>query len=302
MLDRLQLVRGLILVQLPATTEEIVRTQDNGFDYAVTDDAIRLAPTTGKFGMADVYFGKHLWQNAKACAWGDEDERDKNLYTEHNVYAIKENGVYYMLIPKSELFLLHHKIEGELFPQNNWNLCEPVEHLPANTSLIFDNGKTEDYELNFAKIVRTAKQEWFKEGDIIQTLRHCDLPLEELMNNPTLDKKYFIIESDNIISKLNYMQKYEAGKGRLIVKPIEDETEQDSGLINTDLENGKLRLATVMSSAYKNTPERLEAFKEYNEGDTVVIARNSGMALPPVGDQIGYIVINEIDVFAKLKP
>ncbi len=270
---------------MPSYTEK--DTRNTGVvDFAVVDEAVRYAPTRGTDSNGTTYFfGKQYWQSAKEAAWGSEDERDKNDYVGHSVFAVKDGADFYMILPKAHLFGIFNG--AHFMPMNNWVLCRPYGTLMAFNGIVEPVGK--EYEDNFAVITAVPEIGELRVLDVIQTLKHCDLPLEEVLNEPIL-AGYFIIERENIISKL-MNTKYHAARGRLIVKPIDPEKEESTGFINLDADTHKLNLAQVVS-AYEGS--------QY-AGTTIVYGKNSGIALPSMPEQEGLFVIAEQDVFAIYK-
>ena len=57
----------------------------------------------------------------------------------------------------------------------------------------------ENHKPNEAIIFRSSNPN-LKEGTLVQTLKHCDITIEEQLNHPILPEDFFIIETKNIIS------------------------------------------------------------------------------------------------------
>jgi co-chaperonin GroES (HSP10) len=302
-ISELKMVRNNVLVVLPAWTDQYVREQ-NGLALN-TLSAIKFDPCRGLVVAQgpdatnvrihdEVFFNKMLWMQAKEAAFDQDDERYTGNYVGHRVYGVlvneSEKMFYYMIIPEDQLWL--KESVGSITPLNEHLIAAPVEKDAQRGDLIIADLKPENYKINFAKIVVT-KSYWLNDGDTVQTLRHCDLFIEEPLDNPVLPSEWFIIEEENIVSKLSSMNKYHAGPKRIVVQADKIESLQDNGLINTEHERYKLITGTVISTGVQSYSA--------SKGDKVVYARNSGMKLPPIDEQIDYEVILDTDVFAVIK-
>lgn len=222
-----KMLRNDVLVKLPKYTEETTRKLSSGLYISALQEAQRYAPTHGevvsigsckhvKIGD-NVFFGNHLWKNAKDRAFGNDDERFKKMYFGHEVFAIKEDDCYFMVIP--EKYVLFIKRGDEIIPINDYIIAVPVEKGTVEESvevggvntkingyqkgllLVVDLGE-EKYKVNMAKIFAAPVDSELKKDDIVHTLKHCDIFVENDMNNPILPEKYFFIENDDILAKV----------------------------------------------------------------------------------------------------
>lgn len=166
----------------------------------------------------EVFFGNHLWDVAKRRAFGDDDLRFKGQYTPDKVFAIKDGEDCYMILPRTDIYFLIRN--GEVVTQNNFVVAEPLQKesglveveingtkvlIPNSTisagGIALIDTAEENYTENMAVVFAAPDGCDLTKGDTIYTLRHCDIPAEEDLNNPILPKKYFFIELDDIIAK-----------------------------------------------------------------------------------------------------
>lgn len=306
------MVRNNLLVLLPEQTEQMLRETEAGFTVS-TLDALKYDPAHGTVvGVGldckdcligdEVFFNKVLWANAKECAWGSSDERFVNEYQGHREFALTPKSPkgdlnsqqpvrYYMVIPEDKVWMVEFVQDGKVVPVNGHVVAEkitpksPKGDLNSQQPFAVVDFREEDYEINQVRIVHGGGSLFLDKGDIVQTLRHCDLFVEEKLNNAHLPEEWFIIEEENIISKLvrgsrmavngkakTQIMEYKAANRRVIVQPEEVSTEQSNGLTNTDSLRTKVLTAKVLSIG--------EGVTSCKVGDRIVYARNSGMALP----------------------
>jgi hypothetical protein len=208
---KLELRRNDILLRLPSFTEEITRTTTTGLSVA-TLKSQTYNPISGEvihysLGCTNVvngdivFFPIFTFSNAKERCFGD-DNPEYDGYRPITHYAWKENGVWYMIIRETDLYFILN--EGEIIPVNNYTLARPIkkEEPYSNisaTGLLCVDIKKERHKPNEAIIFRSSHK-LLKEGMVVQTLRHCDITIEEQLNCPILPEDFFIIETKNIIS------------------------------------------------------------------------------------------------------
>lgn len=223
-----KLLRKDVLVRLPTYTEQTTRQTKSGLYISAIQESQRYAPTSGevvqiaetdhvKLGDT-VFFGNHLWKNAKDRAFGSDDERFKNMYFGHECFAIKEDDGFYMIIPEKYIYFI--KRGEEIIPVNGHVIAVPsdkgtvsasVEMGGVNTkvngfekgSLLIVDLQEERYKINMAEIFAAPVDCELKKGDLVHTLKHCDIFVENELNNPVLPEKYFFIELDDIVAKQN---------------------------------------------------------------------------------------------------
>lgn len=224
-----KLLRKDLLIKLPGYTEQTTRQLKSGLYISAMQEGQRYNPTSGVvFSVATeeqsvkvgdtVFFGNHLWQNAKARAFGSDDERFKKMYFGHETFAIKEDDGYYMIVPEHLIFFI--KRGEEIIPLNGHVIAVPfdkgtveadVEMGGVNTKvngyekgklLIVDLGE-ERYKVNMAKVYAAPVGCELKKGDLVHTLKHCDIFVENDLNNPILPEKFFFIELEDILAIQN---------------------------------------------------------------------------------------------------
>lgn len=276
------------------------------------------------------FFQVFTFSVAKERAYGDEtNSQFANEYSPTQHFAFKDDdGRWYMIIRESALYflLVPDRMstpvslainDPEFFMLNNYVLASPAieskfdgSHITIHAIdeqgqiapvLTLRGGRdwdspllltvsNKDYSLNEAIIFQAPQGCGLNPGDHVQTLRFCDITLEEQYNNPALPDNYFIIEFKNIISKRMEDKSYQAGHKRVIVKPDEIASETASGIINLESARAKLLTGKVLSVG----PE----CSGWQTGDAVLYARNSGMPIPHEDGDL--LVLADIDVFAKI--
>jgi co-chaperonin GroES (HSP10) len=282
---KLDLRRNDILIKLPDYTGKLTRLSNNLELHTLTSQTYN--PVSGVvFQKAScrhieegdtVYFQIFTYSIAVERAYGHVEE-EHNTYKPYPYYAFKEGENWYMILREEDIyFILRGK---QIIPLNGYSIASPVK-LTYNTTFEIANLSGKMYHPNTATIVASNE---FKYGDYVKTLRHCDITVEEKLNSPLLPEEYFIIESKNIICTMSHPPR--ASKGRVIIKSEPIDTES-GGLINTETGKQKL-LKGVVVSAGENTA--------WNEGETVLYARNSGM---PYEDML---ILEDKDIFAAIKP
>lgn len=205
------LLRKDILVKLPQSTDDVAVMQRSGIYISTLAHKEKYNPTHGtvvqiaseveKAQVGDeVFFGNHLWDVAKRRAFGDSDERFKGHYVPDKVFAIKENGESYMILPEWMLYFL--KRGEELIGMNQYVIAEPIEKekLTTESGLVLVDLEEEMYQKDKYRVFLAPEGE-LQKGDVVHTLRHCDIVVEEELNAPILPSKYFFIELDDIIAK-----------------------------------------------------------------------------------------------------
>jgi len=206
-----RLLRDDILVKLPPDTDSLLKKHKSGL-YLHTLDGLKYAPTHGAVIQVshqtkhvslgdEVFFGNHNWENAKTRAFGSQDERFAGHPTTHDVFAVKDNGDNYMIIPERSLYFIYRN--NAIITINDIVICEPIEKVENITpsGLVIVDLKAEKHQDNKAKVFAAPSNRELKKGDIIHTLKHCDIVVEEELNNPILPNKYFYVEYQDIVGK-----------------------------------------------------------------------------------------------------
>lgn len=211
---KLELLRNDILLKLPPFTEEITRTTSTGLEVStllsqtynpISGEVLQVSPNCSHVKRADtVFFQIFAFTNAKERCYGD-DNPNYDEYKPFQTYAWKEDGVWYMIIRESALYFILRDISyppsSEIIPLNNFTLARPIKKERysnvSSTGLLCVDVKKENHKPNECVVFRSSA---FKEGTIVQTLRHCDITIEEQLNCPILPEDFFIIENKNIIS------------------------------------------------------------------------------------------------------
>ena len=204
---KLELRRNDVLLRLPQYTEDITRETTNGLSVAtlrsqtynpVSGEVIQVSPFCSNVKVGDTaFFQIFTFSNAKERCYGDENP-DFDEYKPVTHYAWFEDGVWYMIIRETDLYFLE-KV-GNVTCLNNYTLARPIQKEKVESSgLLCVDIKKEQYRPNEAIIFRSSHKD-LKEGMVVQTLRHCDITIEEQLNCPILPEDFFIIETKNIIS------------------------------------------------------------------------------------------------------
>jgi len=227
-MDIKKLLRKDILLSLPDTTGANLRTLESGI-ILNTLSGVRYNPTHGTVlqvadGVTDVqvgdnvFFGNHIWENAKEWIYGASEAMYRGHYQGHTCWALEEDGKFYLILPSRDLYMA---LRGtDIVPLNGHVIAEPYKKSDAgivikdggkdvvlNNATVSDGGiilpdlAEERYHEDMAKIVVAPMGSDLSTGDVVYTLRHCDIPVEEPLNNPVLPKLYFFIEEENIIAK-----------------------------------------------------------------------------------------------------
>jgi len=229
---KLELRRNDVLLRLPQYTEDITRETTSGLSVAtlksqtynpVSGEVIQVSPFCSNVKVGDTaFFQIFTFSNAKERCYGDENP-DFDEYKPVTHYAWLENGVWYMIIRESDLYFLqrdkleickdefwvknndtnkpiYNIVSTEIICLSNYTLARPIQKEKVESSgLLCVDIKKEQYRPNEAIIFRSSHKD-LKEGMIVQTLRHCDITIEEQLNCPILPEDFFIIETKNIIS------------------------------------------------------------------------------------------------------
>ena len=220
---KLELRRNDVLLRLPQYTEDITRETTSGLSVAtlrsqtynpVSGEVIQVSPFCSNVKVGDTaFFQIFTFSNAKERCYGDENP-DFDEYKPVTHYAWLENGVWYMIIRETDLYFVDRVIttakwdgqfvSGKTFHDivmlNNYTLACPIQKEQIESSgLLCVDIKKEQYRPNEAIIFRSSHKD-LKEGMIVQTLRHCDITIEEQLNCPILPEDFFIIETKNIVS------------------------------------------------------------------------------------------------------
>lgn len=291
------------MVRLPSYVEKLLR--HDGVLSINTLNAILYHPTKGEvvaisptlknhhLEIGDtVFFEKLHWEAAKEAAFDSISERDKGIYFAQEVYALHQDDTFYMVLPYRFLYMATNinSISPISIMLNGYLLCEPVAKKEDDSVLKIADLREDDYALNQAKLVFDPTVE-----DLyvtLFTLPHCDIYLEEPINNLS-PKDFFIIESSNIICKLQDM-KYIASPGRIVIELI-PQPEDEEQILKIDSEFANCQMAKVISAG---------TGVECKEGETIVFPRNAGRKnklpiLPGMTTQ--YEVIGKDDYFGTIK-
>lgn len=213
------LLRSDILVELPQSTDDVAVKTRGGLFVSTLAHKEKYNPTHGKVvQIADevekvavgdtIFFGNHLWDVAKRRAFGDDDDRFKGFYTPDKVFAIKEGDGFdgspltcYMILPESMIYFV--KRGEELIGMNGFVIAEPIqkEQQVTESKIVLVDLAEESYQENKFKVFLAPEGTEVDAGDIVHTLTHCDIVVEEELNAPILPSKYFFIEADDIIAK-----------------------------------------------------------------------------------------------------
>lgn len=206
-----KLLRDCVLVKLPQDTDSLVKKTSGGVlihtlrgrKYSPTHGTvIKMSVETKYVSLNDeVFFGLHEYDNGKTRAFGNEDKRFDGHATSHDTYVIQEGTDYYMIIPEKSLYFIYRN--NTIIPLNDIVICEPIEKVINTTpsGLILVDLKAEKHQENKAKVFAASPDSGLKKGDIIHTLKHCDIVVEEELNNPILPNKYFYVEYQDIVGK-----------------------------------------------------------------------------------------------------
>lgn len=222
-----KLLRNDCLIKLPEYTEKETRTLKSGLYVSALQEKQRFNPTCGVVVKVandeqivrvgdTVFFANHIWLNSKTRAFGSDDERFKGMYVGHRSFALKEEDGYYMIIPENQLIFI--KRGDELIPLNGHVIAVPhendvtVEDVPMGGvfgkvnarkqgSLLIVDLQEEKYKINMAVVFSAPEGSDLKKGDVVHTLKHCDLFVENELNEPILPDKYFFIELEDILAK-----------------------------------------------------------------------------------------------------
>ena len=213
------LLRSDILVKLPQSTDDVAVMTKGGI-YVSTlahkekynpthGTVVQIAPDVKNIQIGDeVFFGNHLWDVAKRRAFGEDDKRFKGHYYPDKVFAVKESAMFtgqndtsYMIVPSTMLYFL--KRGDELVGLNRFVIAEPIpkKEQISDSGLVLVDLDEENYVKNMATVFLAPEGCDLEKGDVIHTLNHCDLTLEEELNAPILPAKYFFIELDDILAK-----------------------------------------------------------------------------------------------------
>lgn len=213
---KLELRRNDVLLKLPLYTEAITRETTSGLTLAtlksqtynpVSGEVIQVSPNCENVRVGDTaFFQIFTFSNAKERCYGDENP-DYDDYKPVTHYAWLEDGVWYMIIREIDLYFsirplgyFENNPVEVIKVLNNYTLARPIQKEKVETSgLICVDIKKEQYRPNEAIIFRSSNS-LLKEGMIVQTLKHCDITIEEQLNYPILPEDFFIIETKNIIS------------------------------------------------------------------------------------------------------
>lgn len=304
------------MVKMPPDTEQLTRTTGSGLEFSTLDE-VKYHPTHGtvvsppdkwQAGIArrsftlpfqdksnhfigngdEVFFSKLQWQSAKNAAFDSDNERDKGKGYESDTLAILDGDTYYMLIPYE---YLNMAIRGEEIILLNDNvLCEPIPSRIVTTFFIADS-REETYIENFAKVVVGSYEH--PKDTLIYTKKHCNILLEEPLNNPIYSKESFIIESENIIASLMGTE-IKPGVKKVLIEPIPVDEQTENSLYNMGAHTIKLQLAKVIAIG-KNCAS------DCKPGDTIAYIRDSGQKLPSIpGVADDYEIIDDGDNNSKV--
>lgn len=206
MIKTLKLKPRHVLLEMPIETDQEVVKMNNGLYLKKLGDA-RYAPTHGQvisttapnvFEGDTVFFGNHVWLAAKRTAFGDPEA--KGVYMPSAYFALEEGGKYYLIIPENRLYFI--KRGDDIIVLNNHVIAEPIKKKQEVVSgLIIVDLKEEDYVEDRYRVFMAPKGSDLEPGDVVTTLRHCDIEVENRLQNPVLPDRFFLIEQDNIVAK-----------------------------------------------------------------------------------------------------
>lgn len=206
MIAKLKLKPKHVLLEMPAETEQEVVQMNNGLYLKKLGDA-KYAPTHGVVitTTADsilvgdtVFFGNHVWAAAKRTAFGDPESKGVPLPSAY--FALIEDGRYYLIIPENRLYFI--KRGEDIIVLNNHVIAEPIKkQQEIRSGLLIVDLKEEDYVEDTYRVFLAPKDSGLECGDVVTTLRHCDIEVENRLQNPVLPDKFFLIEADNIVAK-----------------------------------------------------------------------------------------------------
>jgi len=205
----LVLRKNHLLLELPEYTEQFSRPTQSGLEVP-TLQSQTYNPVSGKVIQTaqnceyaqvgdDVFFQIFAFTNGKERCYGD-DNPDFDDYKPFNKYCYMLGGKWYMIIPETELYFIFRN--GDIIPLNGYTLATQIAKQrieQRESGLLSVDVSKENYIVNQAVIFRSSSEE-LNEGDVVQTLKHCDITVEEQLNCPILPKDFFIIETKNIIS------------------------------------------------------------------------------------------------------
>lgn len=226
---KLELRRNDLLLRLPSFTEEISRTSHTGLSVAtlqsqtynpISGEVLQHSPFCSHVKVGDtVFFQIFTFTNAKERCYGD-DNPDLDGYKPFKHIAWREDGVWYMIIRETDLYFIRRDmlfgsydmydknveiIENKPFiiPLNGYTIAYPIKKErysnTSSTGLLCVDLRRENHKPNEAIIFQSSNRN-LKHGMVVQTLRHCDITIEEELNCPILPEDFFIIETKNIIS------------------------------------------------------------------------------------------------------
>lgn len=206
MITNYKLKPTYLLLELPSETEEDLTKMKSGL-YLMKREKDKYVPTHGKvikstsetvFIDDEVFFGNHVWGAAKFTAFGDPERPGVPLPSAY--FAIKEGDKYYLLIPDNRLYFLKR---GEtIIVLNNHVIAEPIKReQKIYSGIIIVDLQPEDYINNKYRVFLAPEESGLHKGDVIDTLNHCDIEVENPLNNPILPNRFFFIELDDILAK-----------------------------------------------------------------------------------------------------
>lgn len=206
MITQLKLKPKHVLLEMPSETEEEVVKMRSGLYLKKLGDA-RYAPTHGtvltttaeNVRIGDVvFFGNHVWGAAKRTAFGDPESKDTPLPSAY--FALVEEGKYYLIIPENRLYFI--KRGEDIIVLNNHVIAEPIKReQEIRSGLIIVDLKEDDYIPDLYKVFIAPPDSGLERGDVVNTLIHCDIEVENRIQNPLLPDRFFLIESENIVAK-----------------------------------------------------------------------------------------------------
>ncbi len=222
-MENLQLKPGYVILKLPNDADSKISMLKSGIWLKKPKDSEAYTPTHGTVMQIssakhdveigdEVFFGNHVWNAAKRCAFGDPELKGYPAPSRYFAIVEKvtefvdgwgdsEKTEYYLLIPEKAFYLKVRN--GELYAMPNMVVAEPIAaELPKTSLIIIPDNAIPEYEDSKYKVFLAPEGADVKPGDIAITLKHCDIEIENPIANPLLSKTFFVIELEDIIAKI----------------------------------------------------------------------------------------------------
>lgn len=207
----MKLKPGYLLVKMPSDTEKDISELKSGLllrklgqqQYNNTHGTVvQTSELEHQSQIGDtVFFGNHIWDAAKNTAFGDSERKFPipSKYFAINNYELLGTSEWHLLIPEESLYFLQRG--DSIVTLNNHVIAEPIKKEKISSVIILVDFSEEYYESRY-RIFASPVGSKVERGDVVLTLKHCDIEVENPINNPILPKKFFFIELENIIAKL----------------------------------------------------------------------------------------------------